>query len=319
MARYLVTGGCGFIGSHLVDALVAAGHDVRILDDLSTGKRENVPDMNDVVIGDVSNPDVIAKAMSGMDGCFHLAAIASVQRSNEEWALTHRVNLTGAVNVFDAARNANPAGPVPVVYASSAAVYGDNPAVPLVEDAEKRPLTAYGADKLGCEQHARVAGNVHDVPTTGFRFFNIYGPRQDPGSPYSGVISIFADRLASGKSATIFGDGGQLRDFVYVGDCVRFIIAGMDRATTGADVFKSVPARHRHCMTWSRLCRRPVGVTLMLRPVLPGSVISVNPVVMHPGRRLNSTSVPKHRCGTGWPKPSRLFADEFGRRRPGNQ
>jgi len=155
LARYLVTGGCGFIGSHLVDALVAAGHDVRILDDLSTGKRENVPDMNDVVIGDVSNPDVIAKAMSGMDGCFHLAAIASVQRSNEEWALTHRVNLTGAVNVFDAARNANPAGPVPVVYASSAAVYGDNPAVPLVEDAEKRPLTAYGADKLGCEQHAR--------------------------------------------------------------------------------------------------------------------------------------------------------------------
>jgi UDP-glucose 4-epimerase len=237
LARYLVTGGCGFIDSHLVDALVAAGHDMRILDDLSTGQRENVPDINDVVIGDVSNPDVVAKAMSGMDGCFHLAAIASVQRSNEEWALTHRVNLTGAVNVFDAARNANPAGPVPVVYASSAAVYGDNPAVPLVEDAEKRALTAYGADKLGCEQHAGVAGNVHDVPTTGFRFFNIYGPRQDPGSPYSGVISIFADRLASGKSATIFGDGGQLRDFVYVGDCVRFIIAGMDRATTGADVF----------------------------------------------------------------------------------
>ena len=103
MARYLVTGGYSFIDSHLVDALVAAGYDVRILDDLSTGKRENVPDMNDVVIGDVSNPDVVAKAMSGIDGCFHLDAIASVQRSNEEWALTHRVNLTGAVNVFDAA------------------------------------------------------------------------------------------------------------------------------------------------------------------------------------------------------------------------
>lgn len=237
MARYLVTGGCGFIGSHLVDALVAAGHDVRILDDLSTGKRANVPGIDDMVIGDVSDADVVANAMAGMDGCFHLAAIASVQRSNEEWALTHRVNLTGAVNVFDAARNANPAGPVPVVYASSAAVYGDNPAVPLTEDAEKRPLTAYGADKLGCEQHARVAGNVHGVPTTGFRFFNIYGPRQDPGSPYSGVISIFADRLASGKTAMIFGDGGQRRDFVYVGDCVRFVMAGMDRATTDADVF----------------------------------------------------------------------------------
>lgn len=177
MARYLVTGGCGFIGSHLVDALVAAGHDVRILDDLSTGKRANVPGIDDIVIGDVSDANVVANAMAGMDGCFHLAAIASVQRLNEEWGLTHRVNLTGAVNVFDAARNANPAGPVPVVYASSAAVYGDNPAVPLTEDAEKRPLTAYGADKLGCEQHARVAGNVHGVPTTGFRCFNIYGPR----------------------------------------------------------------------------------------------------------------------------------------------
>lgn len=237
MAAYLVTGGCGFIGSHLVDALTASGHSVRILDDLSTGRRGNVPAVTDIVVGDVSDAGVVADAMAGMDGCFHLAAIASVQRSNEEWALTHRVNLTGAVNVFDAARQAKNGGPVPVVYASSAAVYGDNPAMPLAEEAEKRPLTAYGADKLGCEQHARVAGRVHDVPTTGFRFFNIYGPRQDPGSPYSGVISIFADRLASGPTATLYGDGHQLRDFVYVGDCVRLVMAGMEKATTGAEVF----------------------------------------------------------------------------------
>lgn len=237
MAAYLVTGGCGFIGSHLVDALLAAGHSVRVLDDLSTGKRENVPAVDDIVIGDVSDSTIVADAMQGMDGCFHLAAIASVQRSNEEWALTHRVNLTGTVNVFDAARHAKNGVPVPVVYASSAAVYGDNPDVPLGENAEKRPLTAYGADKLGCEQHARVAGNVHGVPTTGFRFFNIYGPRQDPGSPYSGVISIFADRLASGRVATVHGDGGQRRDFVYVGDCVRFVMAGMDNASVDADVF----------------------------------------------------------------------------------
>ena len=237
MAAYLVTGGCGFIGSHLVDALTASGHSVRILDDLSTGRRGNVPAVTDIVVGDVSDAGVVADAMAGMDGCFHLAAIASVQRSNEEWALTHRVNLTGAVNVFDAARQAKNGGPVPVVYASSAAVYGDNPAMPLAEEAEKRPLTAYGADKLGCEQHARVAGRVHDVPTTGFRFFNIYGPRQDPGSPYSGVISIFADRLASGQTATLYGDGRQLRDFVYVGDCVRLVMAGMEKATTGAEVF----------------------------------------------------------------------------------
>jgi UDP-glucose 4-epimerase len=237
VAAYLVTGGCGFIGSHLVDALRADGHSVRILDDLSTGKRENVPAVADIVVGDVADADVVKQAMAGMDGCFHLAAIASVQRSNEEWALTHRVNLTGTVNVLDAARTAKDGAPVPVVYASSAAVYGDNPAVPLGEDADKRPLTAYGADKLGCEQHARVAGYVHSVPSTGFRFFNIYGPRQDPGSPYSGVISIFADRLAAGQTATLHGDGGQRRDFVYVGDCVRFVMAGMEKASTAADVF----------------------------------------------------------------------------------
>ena len=241
MANYLVTGGCGFIGSHLVDALTSAGHSVRILDDLSTGSRGNVPEIDDIVIGDVADADIVSRAMAGMDGCFHLAAIASVQRSNEEWVLTHRINLTGSINVFDAARTAGenrpvPA-PIPVVYASSAAVYGDNAAVPLTESAEKRPLTAYGADKLGCEQHARVAGNVHNVPTTGFRFFNIYGPRQDPKSPYSGVISIFADRMRSAATATIHGDGLQLRDFVYVGDCVRFVMAGMEKASTDARVF----------------------------------------------------------------------------------
>lgn len=237
MAFYFVTGGCGFIGSHLVDALIAGGHGVRVLDDLSTGRRENVPDSIEILVGDVSDPATVADAMDGVDGCFHLAAIASVQRSNEEWVLTHKVNLTGAINVFDAARTAKSGGPVPVVYASSAAVYGDNPDMPLAETAQTRPLTAYGADKLGCELHARVAGNVHGVPTTGFRFFNIYGPRQDPGSPYSGVISIFADRLAAGAPATIFGDGQQVRDFVFVADCVRFVIAGMEKAGTDAEVF----------------------------------------------------------------------------------
>jgi UDP-glucose 4-epimerase len=118
LAAYLVTGGCGFIGSHLVDALHADGHSVRILDDLSTGKRENVPAVDDIVVGDVSDADVVKQAMAGMDGCFHLAAIASVQRSNEEWAMTHRVNLTGTVNVLDAARTAKNGTPVPVVYAS---------------------------------------------------------------------------------------------------------------------------------------------------------------------------------------------------------
>jgi UDP-glucose 4-epimerase len=232
MAVYLVTGGCGFIGSHLVDALLAAGHGVRNLDDLSTGQRANVPADAEVIVGDVADQRSVEAAMGGVDGCFHLAAIASVQKGLEDWVGTHRVNLGGAIHVFDAARRARAASPpavaVPVVYASSAAVYGDNPDVPLVEAAALGPISAYGADKLGCELHARVAAETHGVPATGLRFFNVFGPRQDPSSAYSGVISIFADRIARGEAVTIFGDGGQTRDFVYVGDVVEALRAAMD-------------------------------------------------------------------------------------------
>ena len=230
MAYYLVTGGCGFIGSHLVDALIEAGHRVRILDDLSSGKRENAPAAAEVVIGDVADVAAVRSAMSGIDGCFHLAAIASVARSNVDWLGTHRVNLAGAITVLDAAR----ARRTPVVYASSAAVYGDNPNVPLAEDAVTKPLTAYGADKLGCELHGRVAWHVHRVPNTGVRLFNVYGPRQDPNSPYSGVISIFADRVRRGVPMEIHGDGGQTRDFVFVADAIAHLIAAMGKAGEAA-------------------------------------------------------------------------------------
>jgi len=230
LAHYLVTGGCGFIGSHLVDALIAAGHRVRVLDDLSSGKRENAPAAAEMMIGDVADLAAVRGAISGIDGCFHLAAIASVARSNVDWLGTHRVNLTGAITVLEAAR----ARRTPVVYASSAAVYGDNPNVPLTEDAVTRPLTAYGADKLGCELHGRVAWHVHRVPNTGVRLFNVYGPRQDPNSPYSGVISIFADRVRRGVPMEIHGDGGQTRDFVFVSDAVAHLIAAMGKAGEAA-------------------------------------------------------------------------------------
>src|SRR5579862_232702 len=229
MPSWLVTGGCGFIGSHLVDALLARGDRVRVLDDLSTGKRANIPASAELVIGDVADPSAIARAIGGVDGIFHLAAVASVQRSTEDWIGCHRTNLTGSIAVFDAARRARAKAPLPVVYASSAAVYGDNPAVPLRENATLQPLSAYGADKLGSELHGRVAAHVHGVPTTGLRFFNVYGPRQDPRSPYSGVISIFCDRLRAGRAITIFGDGSQTRDFVYVGDVVAALAAAMAR------------------------------------------------------------------------------------------
>ncbi len=243
MATYLVTGGCGFIGSHLADALIGAGHRVRIVDDMSTGRPENRPAAAEFLEGDVADPGLVAEAMRGVDGCFHLAAVASVERGNQDWLGTHRANLTGSVTVFDAARRARPKGPVPVVYASSAAVYVDNQEMPLVETAATRPLSAYGADKLGSEQHGFVAGRVHGVPTCGLRFFNVYGPRQDPKSPYSGVISIFCDRLKAGQGITIFGDGGQSRDFVFVGDVVRALLVAMERAGTDGRVYNVCTGR----------------------------------------------------------------------------
>jgi UDP-glucose 4-epimerase len=242
MALFLVTGGAGFIGSHLADALTARGDRLRVLDDLSTGSPANLPKGVELVTGDVGDAAQVAGALAGVDGCFHLAAVASVQRCNEDWPGTHRVNQTGSLNVFEAAR----ARKLPVVYASSAAVYGDNPALPLDENAATRPLSAYGADKLGSELHARVAAHVHGVPTTGMRFFNVFGPRQDPASPYSGVIAIFANRIAARQGVTFFGDGGQERDFIYVADVVRHLVAAMDRLKAGAaggDVFNVCTGR----------------------------------------------------------------------------
>lgn len=233
MPRILLTGGCGFIGSHLAAALIARGDAVRVLDDLSTGTRANLAPGAELVVGDISDPATVQAAMRGMDGCFHLAAIASVERGVREWLATHRVNLSGTIAVFDAARAQ---GGVPVVYASSAAVYGDQKTLPIAEDAPKAPLSAYGADKLGCEQHALVAGHVHGVPSMGLRFFNVFGPRQDPKSPYSGVISIFCDRLAAGLPVKIFGDGGQTRDFIFVADVVAGLLAAMAAASPAAPV-----------------------------------------------------------------------------------
>lgn len=224
MAHYLVTGGAGFIGSHLADALLAEGHRVRVLDDLSTGHGGNLDPRCELVRGCVTDPAAVSAAMHGVAGCFHLAAIASVARGNEDWRGTHLVNQTGTVTVLDAARAA---GKVPVVYASSAAVYGNLGDTVAHEGLAPAPLTAYGADKLGSELHGAVAWQVHGVPSVGMRFFNVFGPRQDPHSPYSGVISIFAALAAADRPITVHGDGLQLRDFVYVGDVVAHLHAAM--------------------------------------------------------------------------------------------
>lgn len=254
MALYLVTGGCGFIGSHLVEALLSKGHRVRVLDNLSTGKLTNVPSECEVVTGDVSDGAVVKSCFEGIDHCFHLAAISSVQLSNEDWCGTHLVNQTASLRVFEAARERS----IPVVYASSAAVYGDNAETPLKETAVLRPITAYGADKLGTELHARVASLAHSVPTTGLRFFNVYGPRQDPSSPYSGVISIFVNRSLNQEPLSIYGDGNQARDFIYVKDVVSFLLKAMQKVSITPSVFNVCSGRR---VSINQLATTIMGIT----------------------------------------------------------
>lgn len=295
MARFLVTGGCGFIGSHLCEALLAQGYGVHVLDDLSTGTLTNLAPGATLRIGSVEDPREVAMAMEGVDGCFHLAAIASVARCNGEWLASHRTNLSGAIAVLDAARGAAWSAPIPVVYASSAAVYGAAAISPLEEDAVARPISGYGADKLGCELHARVAGWVHGVPTLGLRFFNVFGPRQDPGSPYSGVISIFCDRIAEGRPVSIQGDGGQTRDFVFVEDVVAALIRGMALASPAAPVLNVCTGR---AVSVLQLARLVAGAC--------GTLLSIGYAPARPGDIRHSVGSPRRAREAGLPPPAPL-------------
>ena len=228
-APILVTGGAGFIGSNLVDALLAKGYAVRILDDLSTGKRSNLPLDNpkvELIEGDVADAALVASTMAGCSAVVHLAAVASVQASVDDPVRTHQSNFVGTLNVCEAMREA---GVKRVVFASSAAVYGNNgEGESIVEDTAKAPLTPYASDKLSSEYYLDFYRRQLGLEPVIFRFFNIFGPRQDPSSPYSGVISIFSERAEKGLPITIFGDGEQTRDFVYVGDLVKILVQAVE-------------------------------------------------------------------------------------------
>jgi len=233
--KTLITGGAGFIGSHLAEHLLGSGHSVRVLDNLSTGKRENLPTSHFVefIHGDIRDRDAVNAAVAGMDGIVHLAAVASVQASVDDPVGTHGSNFDGTLNLLEAARQH---GVRRFLYASSAAIYGDNEDLPIAEDARPRPLTPYAADKLAGEHYLSFYHSKFGLDTTSFRFFNIFGPRQDPSSPYSGVISIFTDRLQRGEPVTIFGDGRQTRDFVYVGDLARLLMKSLSLRTLAGQV-----------------------------------------------------------------------------------
>ena len=215
----LVTGGAGFIGSHLVYALLAQGHSVRVLDNLSMGKLANLPLDNprlQFIQGDVADSAVVMQAVAGCAAVAHLAAVASVQASVDDPVATHQSNFVGTLNVCEAMRLH---GVKRVLFASSAAVYGNNgEGLAIDEDTTKAPLTPYAADKLASEHYLDFYRRQHALEPAIFRFFNIFGPRQDPSSPYSGVISIFTQRVQQSLPISVFGDGEQTRDFFYIED-----------------------------------------------------------------------------------------------------
>ncbi len=218
--KALVTGGAGFIGSHIVDRLLLDGHEVVVLDDFSTGHRSNLPTDKALTIveGDISDAKIVNQCMEEIDWVFHKAAVASVPKTVNDPVGSSAVNYQGTLYLLEAARKNNVKR---FVFASSAALYGDEPTLPKVETMCPVTLSPYAVDKLASEFACGMYTKLYGLETVCLRYFNVYGPKQDPSSPYSGVISIFTDKLRKKEVPTIFGDGEQVRDFVYVGDVVE--------------------------------------------------------------------------------------------------
>ncbi len=233
--NYLVTGGAGFIGSHIVEELVRLGHSVVVFDNLRTGHLENLATCRaaiTLVEGDIRDPAALAAAMTGVDYVFHEAALVSVFESVDQPALNHEINLTGTLNVLAAAKQA---GVRRLLFAASSAAYGNEPTQPKLETMRPEPESPYALAKVAGEYYLSLYAKLFGLPTVALRYFNVYGPRQDPSSVYSGVISKFVSVLKAGGTPTIFGDGLQTRDFVFVKDVVRANLLAMhsDRVGNG--------------------------------------------------------------------------------------
>lgn len=235
MAKYVVTGGAGFIGSHIVDALLARGESVRIADDFSSGRRENVPARKDVEVveGDVADQAVAQRAVAGCDVVIHQAAIPSVPRLVADPLASNRANVDATLQVLVASRDA---GVRRVVFAGSSSVYGNSPTLPKREDMRPAPLSPYALQKLVSEQYCQMFTKLYGLETVTTRYFNVFGPRQQPGSPYSGVISLFIEAYATGKAPHIHGDGRQTRDFTFVTDVARGVLAAATAPNAAGEV-----------------------------------------------------------------------------------
>ena len=235
MSQYLVTGGAGFIGSHLAEELVRRGHRVRVLDNLSTGKRRNLEHIPgiDFIEGDLADPDACTRAVQGVDYVLHQAAIPSVPRSVKDPVTSNRSNIDGSLNILVAARDA---GVRRLVYAGSSSAYGDTPTLPKREDMPTSPLSPYALQKLVAEQYCQMFTRLYGLETVTIRYFNVFGPRQDPSSPYSGVISLFSTALLEGRRPTIYGDGEQTRDFTYIANVVDGVLRACEAPAASGEV-----------------------------------------------------------------------------------
>jgi len=243
MARYLVTGGGGFIGSHIAAELLARGEQVRILDNFSTGRRENLRAVTgaEVIEGDVRSYHIVREAVDGCDFVLHQAALPSVPRSVKDPITSNEVNVVGTLNVLDAAKDA---GVSRLIYASSSSIYGRNPALPKREDMVPQPMSPYAVSKLAGEHYCRAFWELYGFETVMLRYFNVFGPRQDPLSQYSAVIPKFIHLLLRGERPLVNGDGSQTRDFTYVANVVQANLAACE-ASAGPGRVLNIAAGHR--------------------------------------------------------------------------
>ncbi len=230
--QYLITGGAGFIASHIAEELTRQNHDVTLLDDMSAGSTKNIQPGAEFIKGSITDRTRLAKICKthSFEGIFHLAAVASVQKSIEDPLLVHEVNATGTLNILNAAKEH---GIRKVVLSASAAAYGDNPIFPKREDMLPEPLSPYAVSKITAEMYCRNFADLFGVETTALRYFNVFGPRQDPNAEYAAVIPKFTERIVHDKKPVIFGDGNQTRDFVFVKDVVLANMLAMNSHTSG--------------------------------------------------------------------------------------
>ncbi len=259
---YLVTGGAGFIGSHIVEELVRRGEQVRVLDNLSTGRRENIApfvEQIELLVGDLCEIGVVRRAVEGVDYVLHQGALPSVPRSVANPIASNAANVVGTLNLLVAARDA---GVKRVVYASSSSVYGDTPELPKVETMKPAPRSPYAVSKLAAEHYCRVFTQVYGLETVSLRYFNVFGPRQDPHSQYAAVIPIFINALLKGRAPVIYGDGRQSRDFTYVANNVAANLLACTAPGAAGQVFNIACGKRYDLLQLLELLRKYTGVEI---------------------------------------------------------